>query len=55
MQSLNSMEGKLLVQDRILGGVEPFYNPKEQGGIIQLAKISNKNYIDSILGKKKTN
>ena len=54
MENLNQMEGKLIIQDRVLGGAQSdFYDTKDTGGVIQLAKISNKNYIDNILGKKK--
>lgn len=53
MESLNKMEGKLVIQDRILGGNQPFYDIQNTGGVVQLAKISNKNYIDNIIGKKK--
>ena len=52
MESLNKMEGKLIIQDRTLGGNQPFYDSKDTG-VVQLAKISNKNYIDHIVGKKK--
>ena len=52
MESLNKMEGKLIIQDRTLGGNQPFYDLKDTG-VVQLAKISNKNYIDHIVGKKK--
>lgn len=53
METLNKMEGKLIIEDRVIGGMQPFYSHKEQAGPIHLAKISNKNYIDSIIGKKK--
>lgn len=53
MESLNKMEGKLIIQDRILAGTQAFYDSTDASGVIQLAKISNKNYIDHIAGRKK--
>ena len=48
MESLNKMEEKLIIQDRIIvGGTSELYDGKE-GGVIQLAKLSNKNYIHHI-------
>lgn len=38
----------------MLGGSEQFFETKE-GGIVHLAKLSNKNYIDNVVGKKKVN
>lgn len=43
-----------MIQDQGLDFGDPFYETKESG-IIHLGKISNKNYIDSIIGKKKVN
>lgn len=51
MDSLDKMEGKLLIQEKIMVGGEPFYD-QSSSGVIQLAKLSNKNYIDHCIGKK---
>lgn len=48
------MTTKLTIEDKFLGGEKSLENLKE-GTIVQLAKISNKNYIDSFVGKKHVN
>ncbi len=53
-KQLKKMQGKLIIQDKMLGGSEQFFETKE-GGIVHLAKLSNKNYIDNVVGKKKVN
>ena len=54
MESLKKMDERLVIQDRIIvGGTSELYsNGKEGGGVIQLAKLSNRNYIDHIIGVK---
>lgn len=54
MEHLNKMTTKLTIEDKFLGGEKSLENLKE-GTIVQLAKISNKNYIDSFVGKKHVN
>lgn len=41
-----------MIQDKSLDSSQPFYETTHDK-ILHLAKISNKNYIDSIVGKKK--
>ena len=43
-----------MIQDKTLDEGKPFYESHENK-MINLGKISNKNYIDSIVGKKKIN
>jgi predicted nucleic acid-binding Zn-ribbon protein len=53
MDNLNKMEGKLIIENRMMGATEPFYTERENAGPLQLARISNKNYIESVSGKRK--